>query len=79
MASAHNEHPGELVDWRLGQLEEAVRVMAQAADAQQDFNMRVERFMERVATWGRVALIAYLGVQGLVVGVILFGIPRLGS
>jgi len=62
-----DDAPGH-VRWRVDQLEKVVETMAVAAASQQEFNLRVERFMASAKTWGIVALMLYgLGQAALVV------------
>lgn len=57
----------DVIEWRVTQLEQAVTTMARAANQQQDFNVRVERFMVAARVWGMVALLLYgLGQAALV-------------
>lgn len=69
----------QLTTYRLTQLEKAVETMARAASKQADFNTRVESFMASAKTWGRVGLIVYGTGQSLMVGVILYGVQRMGG
>lgn len=68
-----------LTIYRVTQLEEAVATMAVAAGKQAEFNTRVEAFMASAKTWGRVGLIVYGTGQSLLVGVILYGVNRVGG
>lgn len=68
-----------LVTYRLTQLEKAVETMAVAAGKQTEFNTRVESFMASAKTWGKVGLLVYGTGQSLMVGVILYGVNRLGG
>lgn len=72
-----NEHG--LTEYRIEQLERAVETMAQAANKQAEFNMRVESFMASVRAWGRVGLIVYGTGQSILVGVLLYGVDRIGG
>lgn len=69
----------DLTDYRIEQLERAVETMALAADKQSEFNTRVESFMASVRAWGRVGLLVYGTGQCLVVGVLLYGVQRIGG
>jgi len=69
----------QLTTYRLTQLEKAVETMARAAGMQDEFNTRVESFMSSAKTWGRVGLLVYGTGQSLMVGVILYGVQRLGG
>lgn len=69
----------ELTKYRIEQLERAVETMAAAALKQAEFNTRVESFMASVRVWGRVGLIVYGTGQSLIVGVILYGVQRIGG
>jgi len=68
-----------LTEYRIEQLERAVETMAQAANKQAEFNMRVESFMSSVRAWGRVGLIVYGTGQSILVGVLLYGVDRIGG
>ena len=68
-----------LTEYRIEQLERAVETMAQAANKQAEFNMRVESFMSSVRVWGRVGLIVYGTGQSILVGVLLYGVDRIGG
>lgn len=69
----------ELTEYRIEQLERAVETMAKAAGKQAEFNTRVEAFMASVRAWGRVGLIVYGTGQSVMVGVILYGVQRIGG
>jgi hypothetical protein len=68
-----------LTVYRVTQLEQAVETMAHAAGAQAEFNTRVESFMASAKTWGKVGLLVYGAGQSLMVGVILYGVQRIGG
>ena len=68
-----------LTVYRVTQLEQAVETMAHAADAQAAFNTRVESFMASAKTWGKVGLLVYGAGQSLMIGVILYGVQRIGG
>jgi hypothetical protein len=64
---SRSEEEERLLAWRVLQLERAVETMADAAERQQEFNVRVERFMAKAQTWGAVALLTYgLGQAALI-------------
>lgn len=69
----------ELTEYRIEQLERAVETMAQAAGKQAEFNTRVEAFMASARAWGRMGLVVYGTGQSILVGVILYGVQRLGG
>jgi hypothetical protein len=65
-----SEEDLDVLGWRVLQLERAVETMAEAAERQQQFNLRVERFMAKAQTWGAVALLVYGAGQAALVAVI---------
>lgn len=64
----------EVIAWRVGELEQAVKTMASAAARQQEFNIRVERFMSSARTWGKVALLLNGIGQAALVAVLARGL-----
>jgi uncharacterized protein YjfI (DUF2170 family) len=78
-AHVSSPHHQALLAYRVDQLERAVETMADAAERQGAFNGRVESFMVSVRTWGRVGLLVYGTGQSLVVGVLLYGVQKLGG
>lgn len=60
----------DVIEWRVEQLERAVTTMATAAERQQSFNVRVERFMTAARVWGTVALLLYGAGQAALVVVL---------
>lgn len=66
-------------DYRLRVVEDATTTLAKAAERQSAFNLRVELFMEAAKTWGKVGLIVLGAGQTLLVGVLLYGIQKLGE
>lgn len=75
MNPPHNEH--DLTLYRLDQVENAVATVARAAEAQSDFNTRVERFMEAVKTWGRIGLLLYGTTQAVGLVLLAYAISHL--
>lgn len=69
----------QLTVYRVTQLEAAVETMARAASKQADFNIEVETFMASARTWGKIGMVAYGTGQSLLVGVILYGVHRIGG
>lgn len=78
-ASVETMNEANLTEYRIEQLERAVDTMAQAANKQAEFNMRVESFMTSARVWGRVGLIVYGTGQSILVGVILYGVQHIGG
>ncbi len=67
---------GDRTEYRLDQLERAVETMATAAAEQQQFNTTVERFMERVTTWGKAGLIVYGSTQGVALVLLAYSVSH---
>jgi len=66
----------DLTLYRLEQLDKAVETMAHAAAEQQEFNTTVERFMERITTWGRVLFYVYTISQGIALIMIAYALAH---
>jgi hypothetical protein len=69
-----SEHPplDPVVELRLTILERSTATLANAATEQVAFNSAVR-------TWGKVGLLLYGLGQGVLIGVILYGIEKAGS
>lgn len=69
--SEHHENIG-VVNLRLDNLEESVKVLAAAAADQIEFNASVK-------AWGRAGLLLYGAGQGALLIVLAYGIQHIGS